>query len=115
MTWRDVTRRAVVGAALALATSPAWAADHEGFEGTWGGASGALSAQVIIAGGAVIGFFWREDYVDARDSRLSADGKSLSFAFGRDGQAALTRTGAATATLSVNEGGRTTTLALMRD
>lgn len=73
-----------------------------------------MTAQVIVAGGDVIGFYWRGDYMDARDAKLSADGKTLSFAFD-GGQAVLTRTGEVTATIAITDGGKLTSLDLKRD
>jgi hypothetical protein len=102
-------------AALAFGVAgEAAAMDGPSFDGTWGGAKGEVTAQVIIAGGSVIGWFWRGDYLDVGDAKVSADGQSLAFAF-RGGEATLTRTGEKTATLDVREGGRTTRLDLTRD
>jgi hypothetical protein len=111
----DPSRRLLCALLLALAASaPAMAADRAGFEGTWGGADGELSAQVIVTGGEVIGFFWRTDYVDTRGVALSSDGKRLTFEFA-GGQAVLTRETNDTATLQVTEGGKVTRLELKRD
>jgi hypothetical protein len=106
-------RRAVLAAILALVGGGAMAGDRPGFEGTWGGADGALSAQVIVAGGQVIGFYWDGDYTDATNVRVSPDGRVMSFDFA-GGTATLTRTGE-TAVLEVHEKGRTTSLSLKRD
>jgi opacity protein-like surface antigen len=111
----DPSRRLLCALLLALAASaPAMAADSPSFEGTWGGAQGELSAQVIVTGGEVIGFFWRADYVDTHSAALSGDGKRLSFEFA-GGQAVLTRETNDTATLQVTEGGKVTRLELKRD
>jgi hypothetical protein len=110
-------RRAFLLALTVLAGGAARAAVAQapaGLEGTWGGAKGDLTAQVIVAGGAVVGFFWRGDYLDTRGSALSADGASLAFAFA-GGKALLARTGARTASLEIIEGGRTVRLELQRD
>jgi hypothetical protein len=107
-----VRRRALL-AALALASAGAgvaWAQD--GFDGTWGGARGELTAQVIVVGGAVIGFYWRGDYIDTADAKR--DGAALAFTFS-GGRAALTRTGERTARLEVEEAGRLTRLELRKD
>jgi hypothetical protein len=101
-------------AAAALLPAGAARAGAGGFEGTWGGATGDLTAQVIVAGGEVIGFYWHGDYRDARAARFSADGNSLSFAFD-GGQAVLTRTGDRAAGIVITEGGKVTRLALARD
>lgn len=85
-----------------------------GLDGTWGGAQGSLSAQVIVVGASVVGFFWGEDYLDTRDAALSADGKSLAFDF-KGGKATLTRTGERSMRLEVDQGGRVSRLELKRD
>ena len=103
-------RRAIcLGAILCLAAAPA-----RGLEGTWGGAKGELTAQVIITGGVVIGFYWRGDYRDAEGAKASDDGRSLTFTF-QGGRATLSRTGDVTAALEVIEAGKITRLALRRD
>jgi hypothetical protein len=107
-----LNRRAFCGAAAALASTVVAAAPS--FDGTWGGAEGDLSAQVIVSGTSVIGFFWRTDYAETRDAKLSADGRSLSFDFA-GGRAVLTRDAETSATLVVTEGGRVTRLKLARD
>jgi hypothetical protein len=104
----------VLGALALIGARAAGAQTAPSFEGTWGGAQGGVSAQVIIAGGSVIGFYWRDDYLDTQGAALSADGKSLSFTF-KGGAAALTRTGERTASLAVSEGGRVSRLNLQRD
>jgi hypothetical protein len=104
------------GAGLALLALPcvAAAADAPSFDGTWGGAEGELSAQVIVSGAAVIGFFWRTDYAETKNVKLSSDGRALAFDFA-GGRAVLNRTDAATATLEVTEGGKVTRVKLTRD
>jgi hypothetical protein len=109
------SRRLLCATLVALAASaPAMAADRAGFDGTWGGAAGELSAQVIVSGAEVIGFFWRTDYADTRGAAVSSDGNRLSFEFA-GGQAVLTRETNDTATLQVTEGGKVTRLELKRD
>ena len=113
------SRRRVCGALVAAAAAPAAPAmaddiPKDGFEGTWGGAVGQLSAQVIVTGGDVIGFYWDQDYTDARNVKLSPDGRVLSFDFA-GGHAVLTRTGAATATIDVTEAGKLRQIPLKRD
>ena len=84
------TRRLVCIGLTALAmASPALADDKAPLDGTWGGAQDGVTAQVIVTGGQVIGFFWRGDYLDGTDARLSADGTALTFAF-QGGTATLT-------------------------
>jgi hypothetical protein len=99
---------ALAGPALAQAAPPA------SFEGTWGGAAGDETAQVIVAGGEVIGFYWRGDYLDVSESLLSGGGRVLSFAFA-GGRATLTRTGEAAASIVVTDGKGTVRLDLRRD
>jgi hypothetical protein len=99
---------AVAAPALAQAPSP------PSFEGTWGGAAGDETAQIIVAGGQVIGFYWRGDYVDATNARLSADGRVLTFSFA-GGKANVTRTGEATASITATDGKGTLTIELKRD
>src|ERR1700676_1512788 len=102
----SIDRRRFVGvlcAAAAGVTSRASAMDASGLGGTWGGLKDGVTAQVIIAGGSVIGYFWRNDYLEAKNAKFSADGRSVTFDFSGGG-AVLTRTGQATATLDVREG-----------
>ena len=101
-------------AAAVGATGRASAIDAPDFEGTWGGMKDGLTAQVIIAGGSVIGYFWRDDYLEAEGAKFSADRLSVTFAF-HGGEATMTRTGAATATLDVREGSAVTRLDLKRE
>jgi hypothetical protein len=113
----DPLRRAFVAALAALAAAtPAFAQTPQplSFEGTWGGASGDESAQVIVAGGEVIGFYWRSDYVEVTDPQLSADGRVLTFAFA-GGHATLTRTGEATASIVVTDAKSAVSIDLKRD
>lgn len=100
--------------AFAAASATASAADHAGLDGTWGGARGSLSAQVIVTGGSVIGFYWRDDYLDVTDTAFSADGRLLRFNFA-GGRAVLTRTGERTAGLEVHDRGAVVRLDLKRD
>jgi hypothetical protein len=109
------TRRLVCIGLTALAmASPALADDKAPLDGTWGGAQDGVTAQVIVTGGQVIGFFWRGDYLDGTDARLSADGTALTFAF-QGGTATLTRTGDGAAMLVIADAGKTTRLLLKRD
>jgi uncharacterized protein (DUF2147 family) len=104
----------VLWAAAVGATSRASAGDASDLDGTWGGVKDGVTAQVIIAGGSVIGYFWRDDYLEAQSAKFSADGRSVTFGI-HGGEATLTRTGAATATLDVREGSVITRLDLKRD
>jgi hypothetical protein len=113
---RPIDRRAFclgVGAAL-LFNSPGRGEESRGLEGTWGGAQNGATAQVIIVGATVIGFYWRNDYLDAENARFSGDGRTLAFTF-RGGKAQLKRTGERTATIEVSEGGKAMILNLRRD
>ena len=92
----------------------AGAADTSGLSGTWGGAAKGLTAQVIVTDAQVIGFYWRGDYLDANDVVLSADQRTMTFAFA-GGDATLTRTGERTARLEVRDRAAVTRLDLKRD
>ena len=54
----------------AVVPCAARAQDKRGLDGTWGGAANGVTAQVIIVGTRVIGFFWRKD-ISTPGSRLS--------------------------------------------
>jgi hypothetical protein len=103
-----------LGALTLSGTALAQSRFRKGLDGTWGGAQGDVTAQVIVSGNAVIGFFWRNDYLDAQDAKLSPDGSSLSFAFS-GGHATLTRTGEETARIDITDGARLTHITLKRD
>jgi hypothetical protein len=112
-----VDRRLICTGLGALAMSAAGhanAKDTAGFDGSWGGAQDGVTGQVIVAGASEIGFFWRNDYLDTREPKLSADGRSLSFVF-QGGAATLTRIGESTARLDVTEGSKVTHLTVRRD
>lgn len=102
-----------VGAAF-LSGSSSRGGEKQGLDGTWGGAQNGVTAQVIIVGTSVIGFYWRSDYLDAESPKFSDNGRTLSFAF-RGGRATLRRTGEKTATIAVTESGKTMNLDLRRD
>lgn len=82
-------------------------------DGTWGSEQSGLTAQVIVVGNSVAGFFWRKSYLSVEHAQISADGR-LSFAFA-GGTALMTRTGEATATIEVHEGNAILRLPLKRD
>jgi hypothetical protein len=114
---RPVDRRLICTGLSALAVGVAGhasAKEPDGFDGSWGGAQDGVTGQIIVAGATVIGFFWRDDYVDTSDPKLSPDSRSLSFAF-QGGAATLTRTGESTARLDVTEGTKVTRLNVQRD
>ncbi len=101
--------------ALTLCATNSMAAEQKrGLDGTWGGAQNGVTAQVIIVGVKVIGFFWRNDYLDVQSPKFSSNGERLSFAF-RDGNAVLTRSGDRAATIDISEGGNVTHIDLKRD
>jgi hypothetical protein len=102
-----------VGAAFVFSAS-CRAQEKQGLDGTWGGAQNGVTAQVIIVGTTVIGFYWRNDYLDAESPKFSDNGRTLSFAF-RGGKATLKRTGERTATIAVAERGNVMNLELRRD
>ena len=107
-------RGLLAGLGLLALAAAGGARAQSGLDGTWGGARGDLTAQVIITGRSVIGFYWRGDYLDATESRFSPDGGRLAFAF-TGGHATLTRTGETTATIEITDGPRTTRLELRPD
>ena len=111
MTLRPHRRSVCLGLAGLAAGA---AADAGGLDGTWGGAQGETTAQVIISGGQVIGFFWRDDYLDVRDTKRSADGLGLSFAFD-GGSATLTRTGERTGRIEIRDRAGEVRLDLAKD
>ncbi|KAF2992232.1 hypothetical protein OGR47_10280 [Methylocystis sp. MJC1] len=93
---------------------PGRAEEKHGLDGTWGGAQNGVTAQIIIVGATVIGFYWRNDYLDAESPKFSDNGQTLSFAF-RGGKATLRRTSKQTATIAVTEGPNVVSLDLRRD
>jgi hypothetical protein len=114
---RTVDRRVLcvgLGLIAASVAGRAAAADDGPLEGTWGGDLKGLTAQVIITGGSVIGFYWRGDYRDAADVKFAAGGRSVAFSF-EGGAATITRTGDSTATIAVHEGAKVTQIDLKRD
>jgi hypothetical protein len=106
--------RAAVGI-LAVGLAPvAKAQASRGLDGTWGGAGDGVTAQIIIVGAVVVGFFWRDDYLDATDAKVSPDGRGLFFRF-KTGHAMLTLTGERAAILDVIDGKTEFHLKLERD
>jgi len=85
-----------------------------GLDGTWGGMRGGVSAQVIVVGASVIGFFWRDEYLAVTETQFAIDGRSLSFRF-NGGKATLTCDRERSARLDVSEGGKILNLNLQRD
>ena len=96
-----VTRRAALAVALAAAFCAQAAratGSGKGWDGTWGGAnSRGETVQLIFAGDKLIGFYWRDNYLDATGLRVSAGGNRLDFSFsgyGSGGTVTVTRAGA---------------------
>ena len=64
----------LAGAGLAASPDPA------AWDDTWvGGWDSGQGTQLIIVGGAVIGFFWGGDYIDIGDSSNLSAGEPLAF------------------------------------
>jgi hypothetical protein len=103
-----------VFALAALTPLAARGQSHGGLEGTWASSGDGPTVQIIVAGGSVIGFYWRGDYIDTKDATVSGDGRSVSFAF-NGGGATLTRTGEKTASVTITDHGNVTHEILNRD
>jgi hypothetical protein len=85
-----------VGVALA---APSW-------DGTWaGGWEGGDGVQIIVAGNKVVGVFRGGDYPDVQRSEVSADGRTLSFAWA-GGDGLLLRTSDREAAFTLHERGK---------
>lgn len=71
--------------AQAHAPPPETAAEAEkasAWDATWiGGWEGGEGTQVVIAGGAVVGFFWAGDYLSIESSTSFADGDGVKFIY----------------------------------
>lgn len=102
-----------IGATL-LFGLPCRAQERHGLDGTWGGAQNGVTAQIIIVGATVIGFYWRNDYLEAESPKFSDHGQTLSFAF-PGGKATLRRVSKETATTAITEGPDVVSLDLRRD
>jgi hypothetical protein len=73
--------------------------DAGAWDATWiGGWEGGEATQVVIAGGAVVGFFWAGNYLSIESSTSFADGGGVKFIYpggeavveaGRDGELVL--------------------------
>ena len=89
---------------IAAASGVAHAA--QSWDGTWaGGWENGDGVQIIIAADKVIGVFRGGDYPDIQKSQLSADGRTLTFAWvGGDG--VLQRTGERDAAFVLHERGK---------
>jgi hypothetical protein len=103
-----LARRQLLTGALVFAVSlPALRASRaraaNALNGSWGGVDAqGETAQIIFANGAVIGFYWRGDYMDAHDVKVGSAGASVSFAFS-GGEATATRNGEKTLTLVIHD------------
>lgn len=99
----------IMAAGLASAQS-----GRVGWDGTWaGGWDKNAGVQLIFAGDQLIGFNWRGDYKDIRQTTNTPDGgKRFSW---NKGEATLTRTPDGQAQLVVHEGANTISVALKRD
>jgi hypothetical protein len=103
-----LARRQLLTGALVFAVSlPALRASRaraaHAFDGSWGGVDAqGETAQLIFANGAIIGFYWRGDYMDARDVSLRDGGASVSFAY-LGGKATATRNGERGLTLVIRD------------
>ena len=95
-----VTRRAALAVALAAAFCAQAAratGSGKGWDGTWGGAnSKGETVQLIFAGDKLIGFYWRDNYMDTSGERVAAGGNRLDFSFSgyAAGTVTVTRAGA---------------------
>jgi hypothetical protein len=88
-----------IGLAGSSLAQPAW-------DGTWaGGWANGDGVQIIVAGNKVIGVFRGGDYPDIQRSQVSADGRSLIFAWA-GGDGTLQRTGERDAAFTLHEPGR---------
>jgi hypothetical protein len=96
----------LLAAAAGPIGSPAFAQGRQSWDGAWaGGWSGETGAQFIFAGDDVIGVYWRDDYVDDAKVSVSPDGATATITWPL-GEAVLTRTGPASARVTVREPGR---------
>ena len=78
----------------------------QSWDGTWaGGWENGDGVQIIIAGDKVIGVFRGGDYPDIQKSELSADGRTLTFAWA-GGDGTLLRTGDRDASFTLQERGK---------
>lgn len=73
----------LAGALVFGAAGPASSqADPAAWDATWNSGEG---SQVIIAGGAVIGFFWAGEYLTIENSTNLSDGEPIRFIWPRRG------------------------------
>jgi hypothetical protein len=80
--------------------------DTYAWDATWiGGWEGGEGTQVVIAGGAVIGFFWGGDYLDIETSTNLADGGPIKFIY-PGGEAVLKEGGEGELLIKIHEEGK---------
>jgi hypothetical protein len=78
----------------------------QSWDGTWaGGWENGDGVQIIVAGEKAIGVFRGGDYPDIKQSQLSADGRTLTFAWA-GGDGVLQRTGERDAAFTLHERGK---------
>jgi hypothetical protein len=76
------------------------------WDATWiGGWEGGEGTQVIIAGGAVIGFFWGGDYLSIETSTNLADGGPIKFIY-PGGEAVLKEGGEGELLITIHDEGK---------
>jgi hypothetical protein len=106
---RAAQRGALMLMALVSTIAPAAAG---GLDGTWAGLTAKReTAQIIVVGDQIVGFYWNGDYTDATHAK--AHGDAIAFDFPR-GAAELKRT-AAGAALTIRENGAVTHIDLKKD
>jgi hypothetical protein len=89
--------------ALIPPSVPQQAPKKPALDGAWRAGEYGASAEVTVSSDAGVGFFWGYHYFDPINMRFSDKGERLDFVF-NGGRATLTRTGARTALLVVEEG-----------
>jgi hypothetical protein len=96
-------RIAVASLFLLVASS---ASGQQSWDGTWaGGWTDKSGAQIIFAGDSLIGFYWRDDYVEDAKGDVAKGGATATIKWSR-GEAVLTREGPTSARAAVREQGR---------
>jgi hypothetical protein len=98
-------RLAALSALIGLLTLPAFAQQHEGWDGTWiGNWQNGDGTQIVFAGDELIAFYWNGDYQDAQAVQ-STDHKVVTISWSQ-GKATLTLDGEAAAHVVVEEAGK---------
>lgn len=96
-------RQMALAGLFALSPTVAFAASF--LDGSLGGVNPQReTAQVIITGSSVIGFYWHGDYMDATSAKFSQDGWQVDFNF-TQGSASLKRKGSG-AQITIQESGK---------